>query len=314
MSYIEDIIRNEVQNIANMQSVPDEDLPTAEPMEAGLQEVPAHDLPDTVLGDYGMTSDNMVQNDTTLSQIQAGRGVEPNEALENSAIDPLTGALLGAAGTGLVSESARFISRGANRYANKIPRATPGNTQKILDDAYAKIDKDGIPVMPAQQVIQGAERLSGMRIPFLSGASEAVGSVIKFFAKPFTEQSRYKFALNWTAKMKKAGYTDDEIKAIWGQLESRQYIGNPAGTREFDEMDKGVAMDLFNDGSRAVDGAIRNRAKQSATNKLFGYGANTIGIKEMPPRKRISEPRTSIGNGGGVLSIAALIGLKESKQ
>ena len=143
MSLIEDVIRDEVRKMMQLQQVPNDDMPRTlegptregEPEEltqstAGLQEVPVNDLPLSEAEQYIDVDNSSLSDDVTGSNLEYGNSVEPNEALEGSVLDPLTNIGLGAVAKipskarGAMNIRAMDMSeRGSNILANNIKKA-----------------------------------------------------------------------------------------------------------------------------------------------------------------------------------------------
>jgi len=287
---MENIIRDEVSKIMQMQQVPADDMqmipemnqniettngfmtgktaayegapkPTGSMIPEGLEEVPAHDLPDTILGDHGFKSDEMIKNKTTLSSILTGSSVEPNEALETPMLDPLGGALIGAAGKGAVSQGTRYIDRGASRHFERSKKdqtidGKPGEKEVIPGSNYDA----NVP----NTVIEAVNKATGKRIPILSEVSDMITGVKNFLSKPFTDETMFKVRNAYFDRMEKAGYNMIDASEIWDQLKSKSYKGNPAGTHEIDELDADAGVKMINSFPAIGDlTKAKNHAKQS---------------------------------------------------
>ena len=303
MNLMENIIRDEVSKIMQMQQVPADDMqmipemnqniettngfmtgktaayegapkPTGSMIPEGLEEVPAHDLPDTILGDHGFKSDEMIKNKTTLSSILTGSSVEPNEALETPMLDPLGGALIGAAGKGAVSQGTRYIDRGASRHFERSKKdqtidGKPGEKEVIPGSNYDA----NVP----NTVIEAVNKATGKRIPILSEVSDMITGVKNFLSKPFTDETMFKVRNAYFDRMEKAGYNMIDASEIWDQLKSKSYKGNPAGTHEIDEFDTGTQ--LLNDAGSSLDNLIKRKGTQAGNSKASDVGVDTVGTK-----------------------------------
>jgi len=134
-SLIEEIIRDEVRKFINLSPVPEDDLPIGE-------EVPASDLPTGILEDtIGVSNNEDIKTDATLTQLKAGSKAEPNEALQASALDPLTNIGLGAIVRGATKAPSAYTSRVENVANKRVNEIKSNLRKKSASDAENKMRK-----------------------------------------------------------------------------------------------------------------------------------------------------------------------------